>query len=323
MTFDFVVFAQAGGSTFGRMLVDALSLGSIYALLAMGFVIIFKATQVLNFAHGALAALGAFLVASLATLIDIPGRWMGDAPTWLTWTLAVLLALAVAAAIGMILERVFIRPMVGEELFAVAIVTLGLDIALRTITNDFIGNQARPLGDPFGSRLITTSWANIPYSVIAQVLVTAVLVVLVALFFRSRMGIAMQATAFDQEAARAQGIDVGRVFSIAWAIGAVLAAVAGIFLAVFPRRAQGVDQSTAFFAFAAFPAIILGGLDSVVGAVVGGFTVGLAQALATAYLTEVEFLGTGFAGVVPYLLMLVVLLIKPYGLFGSEEIRRV
>lgn len=323
MTFGLVVFAQADGSTFGRMLVDAFSLGSIYALLAMGFVIIFKATQVLNFAHGALAALGAFLVASLATIVDIPGRWMGDAPTWLTWTLAVLLALSVAAVMGMILERVFIRPMVGEELFAVAIVTLGLDIALRTITNDFIGNQARPLGDPFGSRLITTSWANIPYSVIAQVLVTAVLVILVALFFRSRMGIAMQATAFDQEAARAQGIDVGRVFSIAWAIGAVLAAVAGIFLAVFPRRAQGVDQSTAFFAFAAFPAIILGGLDSVVGAVVGGFTVGLAQALATAYLTEVEFLGTGFAGVVPYLLMLVVLLIKPYGLFGSEEIRRV
>lgn len=323
MTVELVVFAQAGGTTFGRMLVDAFSLGSIYALLAMGFVIIFKATQVLNFAHGALAALGAFVVASLATLLDIPGQWMGDAPTWLKWSAAVLLALIASGAFGMLLERIFIRPMVGEELFAVAIVTLGLDIALRTITNDFIGNQARPLGDPFGSKLIETSWANIPHSVVAQVAVTFVLVALVALFFRSRMGIAMQATAFDQEAARAQGIDVGRVFSIAWGIGAVLAAVAGIFLAVFPRRASGVDQSTAFFAFAAFPAIILGGLDSVVGAVIGGFAVGTAQALATAYLSNVEFLGTGFGGVVPYLLMLVVLLIRPYGLFGSEEIRRV
>ncbi|MGA7272181.1 MAG: branched-chain amino acid ABC transporter permease [Acidimicrobiia bacterium] len=318
-----MIFAQASGTTFGRMLVDAASLGSIYALLAMGFVIIFKATQVLNFAHGALAALGAFLVASFATLVDIPGRWMGDAPRWLTWTLSVLLALAVAVAIGMLLERVFIRPMVGEELFAVAIVTLGLDVVIRTFTNDFIGNQARPLGDPFGSQLINTSFVNIPYSVIAQVAVTGVLVVLVALFFRSRMGIAMQATAFDQEAARAQGIDVGRVFAIAWGIGAGLAAVAGIFLAVFPRHASGVDNSTAFFAFAAFPAIILGGLDSVVGAVVGGFVIGLAQALATAYLSGVGFLGTGFGGVVPYLVMLIVLLVKPYGFFGSEEIRRV
>lgn len=102
-----------------------------------------------------------------------------------------------------------------------------------------------------------------------------------------------------------------------------MAAVAGIFLSVFPRRAAGVDQSTAFFAFAAFPAIILGGLDSVVGAVVGGFSVGLVQAFATEYLTGISFLGNGFGGAVPYLLMLVVLLFKPYGFFGSEEIRRV
>lgn len=321
---DVFVLAQTSGTALGRMLVETFSLGSIYALLAMGFVIIFKATQVLNFAHGALAALGAFFVASFATLYEIPGRWMGDAPTWLTWTLSVLLALVAATLVGMILERIFIRPMVGEELFAVAIVTLGLDIALRTITNDFIGNQARPLGDPFGTRVLDTGFALIPYSVIAQVLVTVLLVVLVALFFRSRMGIAMRATAFDQEAARAQGINVGRIFSIAWGIGALLAAVAGIFLAVFPRRSSGVDQSTAFFAFTAFPAIILGGLDSVVGAVVGGFVIGLAQSFTTVYLSpNFSFLGTGFGGAIPYLLMLAILLIKPYGFFGSEEIRRV
>lgn len=323
MTPGLLILGQVTGTTFGRMVVDALSLGSIYALLAMGFVIIFKATQVLNFAHGALAALGAFLVAAFATLLDIPGQWMGDAPRALKWSAAVILALLLATLIGMGLERLVIRPMIGEELFAVAIVTLGLDIVVRTITNDFIGQQARPLGDPFGSRVLDAGWALIPYSVIAQVATTIVLVVLVALFFRSRMGIAMQATAFDQEAARAQGIDVGRVFSIAWGIGALLAGVAGIFLAVFPRRASGVDQQTAFIAFAAFPAIILGGLDSVVGAVVGGFVVGLVQAFATAYLSHLDFLGTGFGGVVPYLLMLIVLLFRPYGLFGSEEIRRV
>ena len=117
-----VVFAQAGTSPAGRLLVDFLSLGSIYALLAMGFVIIFKATQVLNFAHGALAALGAFLVASFATVLQVPGRWMPGAPLWLRWTLSVLAALALATIIGMVLERIVIRPMLGEELFAVAIV---------------------------------------------------------------------------------------------------------------------------------------------------------------------------------------------------------
>jgi branched-chain amino acid transport system permease protein len=151
--------------------------------------------------------------------------------------------------------------------------------------------------------------------------VTAILVIGVAWFFRTRTGIAMRATAFDQEAARAQGIAVGRIFSLSWGIGAVLAAVAGIFLLLFPRRAAGLDNQTAFAAFAAFPAIVLGGLDSVVGAVLGGLIIGLAQSYSS--LIPWDFLGSGFGGVVPYIVMLIVLFIRPYGLFGTEEIRRV
>jgi len=318
------IFAQesADPSRFANMVVDGLSLGTIYALLAVGFVIIFKATQVLNFAHGALAALGAFFVASYATIIDIPGRWMPNSPDWLVWSLAVLFALVSMAILGAILERVFLRPMVGEELFALAIVTLGLDIVLRSITNDFIAPLDRPMGDPFGLKIWDLGWVTIPYTQVLQMIVAVVAVTAIALFFRSRMGIAMRATAFDQEAARAQGISVGRVFSLAWAIGAVLAAIAGVFISIFPRRAAGVSPATAFFAFAAFPAIIIGGLDSVVGAIVGGLLVGFAEAGASSYL-RFEFLGTGFGGVVPWLLMMVVLLVRPYGLFGTEEIRRV
>jgi len=144
----------------------------------------------------------------------------------------------------------------------------------------------------------------------------------IAMFFRSRMGIAMRATAFDQEAARAQGINVGRVFSVSWAIGAVLATLAGVFISMFPRRSTGVDQATAFFAFRAFPAIIIGGLDSIVGGIVGGLLVGFAESAATVYVTF-DILGSGFAGIVPYLLMLLVLVVRPYGIFGTEEIRRV
>ncbi|MPZ51860.1 MAG: branched-chain amino acid ABC transporter permease [Acidimicrobiia bacterium] len=315
-----------GASGLGQMMVDWLSLGSIYALLAMGFVIIFKSTQVLNFAHGALAALGAFMVAYLANVAEIPGQWMGDAPNWLKWVSSAILAMVAAALIGLILERIFIRPMLGEGLFAVAIVTLGLDIAIRTITNDFIGTNPRPLGIPTGGSSLDLGWAVVPWNVVISVLVTLATVGLIALFFRSRTGVAMQATAFDQEAARAQGIQVGRIFSLAWAMGAAMAAVAGIFVSVSPRRSIGVDPSTAFFAFLAFPAVVLGGLDSVVGAVVGGYVIGLAQAAVTEFVSNnptFAFLGSGFGGVVPYLVMLLVLLIRPYGLFGTEEIRRV
>jgi len=319
-----LVLAQEapGGNEFTQMIVEGLSLGTIYALLAVGFVIIFKATQVLNFAHGALAALGAFLVAGFANVYDIPGRWIPDAPAWVSWVGSVLIALVAMALIGMALERVFLRPMVGEELFAVAIVTLGLDIVIRNITNDFIGQFPRPMGDPFGITVIDLGWIRIAQTEVVQIVVALVAVGSIAMFFRSRMGIAMRATAFDQEAARAQGISVGRVFSISWAIGAVLATVAGIFISMFPRRSAGVDQATAFFAFKAFPAIIIGGLDSVIGGIVGGLLVGFAESAASTYLTF-GFLGVGFAGIVPYLLMLLVLIVRPYGLFGTEEIRRV
>lgn len=341
MTLDILILAQESTivpSEFGRMVVNGLSLGAIYAVLALGFVIIFKATQVLNFAHGALAALGAFLIAYFATIINIPGRWMESSPTWLQWGLSIVFALLLAAAIGMLLERLFLRPMLGEALFAVAIVTLGIDIIVRTITNDFIGLQPRPMGDPFGLAtaglwcesgtyvssvdFVELCSVRIPHTTLFQMGMTVVVVTAVALFFRSRTGIAMRATAWDQEVARAQGISVGRIFATAWAIGAVMAAIGGLFISMFPRRPSGVDQFTAFFAFRAFPAIILGGLDSVIGAVVGGFAIGFAEAGASSYLTF-EWLGTGFGGVVPYVVMLIVLLIRPYGLFGTEEIRRV
>jgi branched-chain amino acid transport system permease protein len=304
------------------MVVEGLSLGTIYALLAVGFVIIFKATQVINFAHGAIAALGAFVVAGAATILDIPGRWIPDAPPWISWAGAVILAMVAMALIGTGLERLFLRPMVGEELFAVAIVTLGIDIVLRNVTNDFIGQFPRPMGDPFGIEFLDLGPFRVAHTQVLQIVVALIAVGAITMFFRSRLGIAMRATAFDQEAARAQGINVGRIFSVSWGIGAVLATLAGVFISMFPRRSTGVDQATAFFAFRAFPAIIIGGLDSIVGGIVGGLLVGFAESAATVYLTF-DFLGSGFAGIVPYVLMLLVLVVRPYGIFGTEEIRRV
>lgn len=314
------LLAQSDHSQLAGAIVSGLSLGTIYALLAMGFVIIFKATQVVNFAHGALATVGAFITAGVAVELNFPGRFL-DLPPLVGWSISVLTALVLSAVMGVLLERVFLRPMVGEDLFSVAIVTLGMNVILMTIVTDYIGPDPRSMADPWGDAVADLGFVIVAHTEIAQFVVALVLVVLVALFFRSRTGIAMRATAFDQEAARAQGIKVGAIFAIAWAIGAVLATVGGIFGSVYPRRV-GVYSDTALLAFRAFPAIILGGLDSVVGAVVGGLAVGVAEALAGSYLNHPWF-GTGFSGIVPYLLMVGVLFIRPYGIFGTEEIRRV
>lgn len=305
------------------MLVSGMAIGTIYALLAMGFVLIFKATQVVNFAHGALVAIGAFAVAIMAVELDIPGRWMGSVPTWVTWSLSAMLGVLIGGLIGLLVERLFIRPMVGEPLFQIAILTVGLDIVLRTIVDDVAGLDGRPLADPWGIATARFGDITVPHTQLVQFGVTILAVVAIAVFFQTRTGIAMRATAFDQEAARAQGIKVGRIFSLSWFLGALLAGVAGVFVSIFPRAA-GVSSSTAFVAFGAFPAIVLGGLDSIVGAVIGGLIIGIAEAAASVYLVEYRaVLGNGFSAIIGYVIMLLVLLVRPYGLFGTEEIRRV
>jgi len=279
---------------------------------------------VVNFAHGAIAAFGAFMVVYFATILNFPGRFLGFLPYTAQWIGSAIMAVAVTALLGVLIERVAIRPMIGKPLFAVAIITLGLDLIIRTVTNDFMGNQSRGLDDPWGAQ-VRNPIGDIRFAdtQIVTLAVTVVLVLLLAWFFRTKTGVAMRATAFDQEAAMAQGINVGMIFALAWAMGAALAAVGGIFSSVFPRGAAGVTPFTAFVAFRAFPAVVIGGLDSIVGAIVGGLLVGLVEVFVASYFVGVSWLGIGFAGIVPWLLMMAVLLVKPYGIFGTEEIRRV
>jgi branched-chain amino acid transport system permease protein len=322
---DAIVIAQAaeGADKFANTLISGVALGAIYAILALGFVLIFKATQVVNFAHGAIAAFGAYMVVYFATVLNFPGHFLEFLPYTAQWILSALLAVAVTALLGIVIERLAIRPMIGKALFAVAIITLGLDLIIRTVTNDLMGNQSRGLGDPWGAEVLQFGGVRVAVTQIVTLVVTVFLVLLLAWFFRTKTGTAMRATAFDQEAAMAQGINVGTIFALAWAIGAALAAVGGIFSSVFPRGAAGVTPFTAFIAFRAFPAVVIGGLDSIVGAIVGGLLVGLVEVFVASYAGGVSWLGVGFAGVVPWLLMMAVLLVKPYGLFGTEEVRRV
>jgi branched-chain amino acid transport system permease protein len=289
--------------------VQGLGLGTVYVLLGLGFVIIFKSMGVISFAQPGLMVLGAWWVVYF-------GRVLG-----LGFPVAVVISVLLTAFVGMALERVAIRPMIGEPVFAIAILTIGLDIVLRVIVNNLLGLQVRSIGDPWGLKTFSVAGVVIQQRYVARLLIGAAIVALLLAFFRyTRIGLAMRATAFDQEVALAQGVSVGAVFALSWAIAGGLAALAGTFVGL----GSGIDQQSAFVALKALPAIILGGLDSIHGAVVGGLLVGLIEGYSLTYQSQYAgFLGDNFSQVVPYLVMLAVLLVRPFGLFGTREVERV
>jgi branched-chain amino acid transport system permease protein len=284
-----------------------LGQGSAYALLAIGFVIIFKSTGVVSFAQPAMMLTGAVVVSYLSPEVG--------------FFAALALGFLALAALGLFVERAAIRPMVGRPVFVVAIITIGIDIALRVVANGFIGLGARPIGSPWGLDRMTIGGIELQERHLAMMVTTAVVLAVLFWFFRyTRYGLAMRATAFDQEAALTQGVSVGSVFALSWALAAGLAAIAGSLLAT----GTGVDQQLWIITLVALPAIILGGLDSLEGAVIGGLVVGVVESLVGTYQGQLApWLGNNFASVSPYVVMLLVLLIRPYGLFGTPEIERV
>jgi branched-chain amino acid transport system permease protein len=285
--------------------------------------LIFKATQTVNFAQGAIALIGAWFASLLLVDWRIPGRWMGD-NDYVVWTSAILLAALMTAVLGLIIERVAIRPMIGEPLFSIAVITLGIEAVLRTIGFDAVNLNPRSLTFPWGFDGFNVGQAFIAWTYVAIYIVTGIAFVAMLYFFRTRLGIAMRAVAFDQEAALANGISVGKVFAVAWAVSAALAALAGVLSSGAPIGTGVVSAGITGLAFRALPAVILGGLDSVLGALVGGLLIGCAEVFSGEYLADyTDVLGNGYSLIVPYVVMLLVLLIRPYGLFGTPEIRRV
>jgi branched-chain amino acid transport system permease protein len=292
---------------FLQSLVRGLGTGSVYALLAIGFVIIYKSTRVISFAQPAFMVTGAVAVAYLVQAMS--------------FYVAVLLGVALATLLALGVERAAIRPMIGRPAFVVAIITLGVDVVVRVVVNGFIGRDVRQVGDPWGLSTWEFAGVSVQRRYLAMLVTTAVIVAALFVFFKySRIGLAMRATAADQETALAQGISVGMVFALSWAIAGGLSALAGVFVGT----GAGIDQATWIVALKALPAIILGGLDSIGGAVVGGLAVGVVESLVGTYQGDyASWLGNNFAVVSPYVLMLLVLLVRPYGLFGTREVIRV
>jgi len=318
--------AAVGGQGLERFIATffrGLAMGSIYALLALGFVLVFKATQTVNFAQGAIAMIGTYTLSLLLVDWEIPGRWLGD-NTYVVWFGALIIALALSVLLGLVIERLIIRRMIGEPLFSIAVITLGLEAVLRTLGIDAIGVNNRSLEIPWGREAFDLGGANIYWSYIFAIVAAGVTFVAIYLFFQTRAGIAMRAVALDQEASMAQGISVGRVFAIAWGAGAAVAVLGAIAYSMSPISAGTATAATAALAFRALPAVILGGLDSVVGALVGGVAIGMAEVMAGTYLSNwTDTLGVGYQLIVPYVIMMIVLLVRPYGLFGTPEVRRV
>ena len=289
--------------------VNGVAIGAIYALLALGFVIIYKSTQVLSFAQQGLTVLGAFWVVYFSSVLG------------LNFWIAALLGLLLAAAVGLVVERVMLRPMVGKPVFSVAILTIGLNIVIIVIALDLIGVEIRSLGDPWGLKNVTIGDLTISHKNAATIVAAAGVVAALLIFFRySRFGLAMRAAASDQEVALAQGVRVTRVFAASWALAAVLAAIAGIFLGA----GTGVTRTLGARAIRALPAAVVGGLDSIAGAIVGGLLIGLTEGYMAAYQAQhLPFLGANFANVVAWVVMFVVLLVRPSGLFGTVGVERV
>jgi branched-chain amino acid transport system permease protein len=285
-----------------QQLASGTATGCIYALVALGFILIFKATEVVNFAQGDLMMIGAFLGLTFVDTMHLP-YWLGA-----------LLAIGVMAAFGAVLNLVLLRPLAGQGIFAVIMVTLGLSILLRAGASVIWGPETVRFDSPFSRKVVHLGGVVLAQEHVAIILTTVVLVAALFAFFRfSRIGIAMQASSENALAAYYMGIPVKSVHTLTWALGAGIAAIAGIMLA----PVAFVHVNMGFLGLKAFPAAVLGGFGSIPGAIVGGILIGIVESLSVLYLPE------GFNNVAAYALLLLFLMIRPQGLFGISVRRKV
>jgi branched-chain amino acid transport system permease protein len=292
---------------FLQLVLSGLVVGSIYALVGLGFVIIYKSSSILNFAQGEFLMLGAYVCVAIFTTAKVP------------FLAAFVLTLGFSALLGVLLERVLLRPMIGEPVISVIMLTLGLASVLKAVVQGIWGTDTRPYPEIFPTTPVQIGPLPVSQGYLYSVGSVLVLLALFSVFFKySRAGIAMRATAFSQQVALSMGISVKRIFALAWSIAAVVSAVGGVLLG---GVRGGVDGAFALFGLKVIPVVILGGLDSVAGAIVGGVIMGVLENLAGGYLDPI--LGGGVKEVAPFVALVAILTIRPYGLFGKIKIERV
>ena len=285
-----------------QLLISGISQGCVYGLIALGFVLIYKATEMVNFAQGDLMMMGAFFAYTYANVLEFP------------FLIAVLATIATMALIGVMTERLLLRPMIGEPHFSVLMLTIGLGFILRAIAGASWGNEPRSLNTPYAGGVIDLNGVILGYENLVIMIGTALLCALLYCFFRfTRLGIAMQAASQNQLAAFYVGIPVKRIYAIVWGISASISAVAGILVA----PVSLIDPQMGFIGIKAFAAAIVGGFGSLPGAILGGLLIGVVEQFAGLYLP------TGFSDVSAYIILLVMLLIRPQGIFATMQQKKV
>jgi branched-chain amino acid transport system permease protein len=290
-----------------QLLINGLIVGALYGVVAMSFVLIYKATQVVNFAQGEFVLIGAWVCWGLLTKYQLP-FWIG-----MPVTLVFMLAFGVA------LQVLVLRPMIGEPIIAVIMVTIGLSTVFQAALKWIFGTNLQPFPPVFATQTVNLLGLQIQTVYLMSLAVSLAMMGAMAWFFHSsRYGLAMRATAFDQQVAQSLGISVKSVFAMAWAISALVSAVAGVVVAV----VNGVSSGLSVYGIKVFPAVILGGLDSIAGAVLGGVIIGLLEN--AAHFVDSQYLHWGnLYEVAPFYVLIIILMIKPYGLFGTKDIERI
>jgi branched-chain amino acid transport system permease protein len=288
------------------LLANGLLVGSMYALVALGFVLIYKATDAINFAQGEFVMFAGFLAAGATHLAGFP------------WWISALLAVLGMVVFAFGLERVVLRPLLGRPIIAVIMATLGLGFVLRGVATLAFGGGTQTIPLPVGDEPVLLGPLILPpIELVGAGVSLAFLGIFGWFFLKSRVGVAMRAVADSQQVAMAMGINVRRYFALAWALAGVVSALGGVLWGAM----LGVDNQLALVGLKVFPVMILGGLDSILGAVVGGLIVGVVESLSAGFLDPL--VGGGTKDFIPYLLMIAVLMVRPEGIFGRRRIERV
>ncbi|WP_419901983.1 branched-chain amino acid ABC transporter permease [Kiloniella sp.] len=290
-----------------QLLINGIIVGMLYGVVAMCFVLIYKSTQVVNFAQGEFLVLGAWVC------------WFFVLKWQMPFILAFLFAMAFMTAFGIMVQMVILRPLIGEPIISVIMVTIGLSIFMQALMNWVFGNSAESFPKVFGEETIMIGGLQVEMAYLMSLVLSLLVMGLFYYFFKfSRYGLAMRATAFNQQVAQSLGISVKQVFAMAWAISALVSCIAGVVLGL----VNAVSNSLAIIGIKVFPAVIVGGLDSIIGAVIGGVIIGVLENMAEFFDGQFLHIGNLYT-VAPFYVLIIILMIRPYGLFGTKDIERI
>lgn len=290
-----------------QLVVNGLIVGLLYGVVGMCFVLVYKSTQIVNFAQGEFLLIGAWVCWAFLVYLKLP------------FIVGFLLTLCFMAAFGMLLQMIVLRPMIGEPIISVIMVTIGLSIFFQALMKWIFGVSAESYPKIFDQETFSLFGLQIEAAYLMSTGFALLIMAGFYWFFKySKQGLAMRATAFDQQVAQSLGISVKRVFAMSWAIAATVSATAGVVIGM----VNGVSDSLSVIGIKVFPAVILGGLDSIVGAIVGGLIIGVLENVAEFF--DGQYLHWGnLYDIAPFYVLLIILWFKPYGLFGTRDIERI